>query len=267
MTPTTTRATALATVITAAAVVAPAAAPAKLLAPPGPWPAPIVGGENPLLGTPYVFNGGPATANARLRVYLPYGHGRRMAITRAIGRRAVVRGRLRNRDNGHSISGATVQLAAQDVYSGPWSAVGAGRTNRKGRFRLVLPAGYTRRVAVIYWPAVHSGSPVFSRRLLVRAGARVYLKTKMLKHQRIIYRGKVSGAPIPAGGLLVAAQVQNGRHWATVRLVRTHPSGRFTARYRFKTRQRFRVRALVPSQPAWPLYGGYSFTKRVKARR
>ena len=114
---------------------------------------------------------------------------------------------------------------------------------------------------------MHSGSPVFSRRLLVRAGARVYLKAKMLKHRKIVYRGRVNGAVIPSGGLLVAAQVKNGRHWATVRLTRTHPSGRFTARYRFKLRRRFRVRALVPSQPAWPLYGGYSFTKRVKARR
>ena len=121
---------------------------------------------------------------------------------------------------------------------------------------------------MLYWPDVNAGGPVFSRRLLVRASARVYLKTSMLRRRRIVFRGRVSGAPIPAGGVLVAAQVRNGRNWATVRLVRTLPSGRFVARYRFKfAARRFRVRALVPAQPAWPLYSGHSHSRRVTSRR
>jgi hypothetical protein len=267
MTPTIARALAL---ISTAAIVAsaPAATHAKLLPPPGPWPAPVVDATNPLTGSPLVVNGAYATLNATLRVWLQAGSAHRSALTRAFGARTVVRGRLRNRDNRRSISGAIVQLAVQDVRGSDWRLVGFARTSRTGRFRVVLPPGPTRRVAVLYWPAVDIPRPVFSRRLLVRTSARVYLKTTMLRGRRIVYRGRVSGATIPPGGLVVAAQVRNGPSWATVRLVRTRDSGRFVARYRFKyAGRRFRVRALVPSQPAWPLYSGHSHAQRVRSRR
>ncbi len=266
MTPNTRRALAL---IAAAApfLAAPAGQASVLLPPPGPWPAPVIGATNPLTGTPWLFNGGYATPNASLRVWLPYGRSRRAAITRVIGGKTVVRGRLRNRDNRRSISGALVQLAAQPVHATNWYLAAVARTNRKGRFRAVLPGGPTRRVAVLYWPLASSPAPVFSRRLLVRAKARVYLTARMLHGRRIVYRGRVSGAPIPPGGLVVAAQVKNGRSWVTVRLVRTMPSGRFGARYRFAyAGRRYRVRALVPSQPAWPLYTGHSTSQRLTSR-
>ena len=177
-----------------------------------------------------------------------------------------MRGVLRSRDTRRAISGATVQLAAQDVSAADWWLAGSARTNRRGQFRAVLPAGRTRRVAVLYWPTVDAPGPLYSRRLLVRARARVDLTTTM-RGRLIVYRGRVSGAPIPPGGLVVAAQVANGRGWATVRLVRTQDSGRFVARYRFNTAgRRFRVRALAPSQPAWPLYSGHSQTRRVRSR-
>jgi len=253
--------------VSAVTAAAPSVAQATLLAPPGPWPATVVGASNPLTGTPFILNGGQATQNASLRVWLPRGSAHRAAITRSIGGKTVVRGRLRNRDIDRSISAATVQLVAQDGAGGDWQVVGAAQTNRKGRFRAVLAPGPTRRVAVLYWPAVTSPTPVFSRRLLVRAGARVYLKTAMLTRHRIVFRGRVSGAAIAPGGVLVAAQVRNGRAWATVRLVRTLASGRFVARYRFKYGgRRYKVRALVPAQPAWPLYSGHSQPQRVRSR-
>lgn len=264
MTPSTRRTVALA--ITLLATSATATAHATLLPAAGPWPAPVSGATNPLIGTPFVFNGGHATPNASLRAWLPAGRSRRTDTTRTIGASTIVRGRLRNRDSGRSISGATVELAAQDVTAADWLLVGPARTNRKGEFRVVLPPGLTRRVAVTYWPTVSAASPVYSRRLLVRAKARVDLTTTM-RGRSILYRGHVSGALIPAGGLVVAAQIANGRGWVTVRLVRTQPSGRFVARYRFNSSGRtFRVRALAPSQPAWPLYSGYSQTRRARPR-
>lgn len=258
------------TLATSVAVGATAAvADARLLAPAGPWPAPVAA-PNPLAGSPYMLNGAHASANASLRVWLPNATARLTAIRRRVGGRTVVRGRLQNRDTRRSISGATVQLVARPAgpsSSGGWSLVDVARTTRKGTFRAVLPAGPTRRVAVVYWPTAMSPAPVYSRRLLVRATPRVYLKTSMLPGRRMIVRGRVSGAPIPAGGLLVAAQVRNGRRWATIGLVRSRNSGRFIARYRFKYRNRgYLVRALVPSQPAWPLYTGHSHQRRVRSR-
>lgn len=257
-------------IVTALAVttaVMPAVAHAGLIAPAGPWPTTITQATNPLAGTAFSSNGANATQNASLRVWLPRGKAHLASITRAIGGRIVVRGQLRNRDTRRSISGATVQLTAQAGEGGDWSIVGVARTNRKGAFRTVLPASGSGRIGVIYWPAITSDVPLFSRRLLVRATARVYVKATMLKRHAILYRGRVSGAPIPPGGLVVAAQVRNGRVWTTVRIVRTQASGRFVARYRFKYGdRRYQVRALVPAQPSWPLYSGPSQLHRVRSR-
>jgi len=267
MTTTSRRVVALTAISAVSAAAAPSGAQATLVAPPGPWPATVIGATNPLTGTPFVFNGAHATHSASLRVWLPHRAARRAAIARVIGRKTVVRGRLRNRATHRSISAAALQLAAQHAAGGDWYVVGAARTNRRGRFRAVLPPGPSRRIAVLYWPDVTAPGPVFSRRLLVRASARVYLKTTMLTRHRIVFRGRVSGAPIPSGGLVVAAQVRNGRAWATVRLVRTLPSGRFVARYRFKyADRRYQVRALAPAQPAWPLYSGHSQPRRLRSR-
>ena len=252
--------------VAAATAALPSVADAKLLPPAGPWPAPVAGATNPLLGTPFIFNGANATANPAIRIWLPVGRSRRISLTRTFGERTVVRAKLTNRDNGLSIVGATVYVAAQNVQGGDWYVAAIARTSAAGRLRAMLPPGPTRRVAIVYWPFVSSPAPAFSRRVLVRTSARVYLKTAMVGKRRIVYRGRVSGAAIPPGGLVLAAQVRNGRTWVTVKLVRTYQSGRFVARYRFKYRgRRFQVRALVPTQPAWPLYSGHSKPRLVRS--
>jgi hypothetical protein len=257
-------AAAVAVVLLALRVAAPA--DANPLPPPGPWPAPVVGATNPLVGSAFTDNGGHASAQASLRVWLPSGRHRRAAITRTIGRRTVVRGRLRDRISRRSISGATVQLAAQNVEGGEWYLAGVARTNRKGRFRALLPAGATRRVAVLYWPFASSLEPLYSRRLLVRASPRVSLAITA-RGRSALFRGGVGGDVIPPGGLVVAAQVRNGDAWVSVRLVRTDANGRFRARYRFKYRdRRFVVRATVPSQPGWRLYTGSSRRHSIRTR-
>lgn len=266
MTQTTIRALLLSAAITTTTVAAPAAsADGELLAPPGPWPAAVSGASNPLKGTQYTSNGAVASPSATLRIWLAGG---RSALTLPADARTVLRGRLRDPTSGWPVSGAIVQLAAHDATDGgDWYLTGVAQTNHNGQFRTVLPTGPTRRIAAVYWPTIDAPLPVFSRRLLVRASARVTLRTTMLTGRRIVYRGRVSGAPIPAGGLLVAAQVKNGRSWATVALPRTDEFGTFTARYRFKhPGRRFRVRVSVPSQPAWALYGGHSPTRTVTSR-
>jgi hypothetical protein len=266
MTPTRRRAAVV--IIAAAAAAVPAIAHARLLPALGPWPAPVANATNPLNGTPFALNGEQAAQNASLRVWLPAGASRQPAVTRAFGARTIVRGRLTNRDTDRPISGATVQIAANNVNDGAdWYLAGTVRTNASGVFRAVLPAGPTRRVAAVYWPTISATLPLFSATVVVRTSARVYLKTAMLEGRRIVYRGQVSGAAIPPGGLLVAAQVKNGASWATVALIRTYQSGRFVARYRFKhAARRFEVRASVPAQPAWPLYTGHSHTTTVTSR-
>jgi hypothetical protein len=241
---------------------APVAADAKLIPPPGPWPIAVAGAKNPLLGTPFPLNGGNATPNASLRVWLPYAGQRLTAITRAVGQYTVVRGQLHSRDPRRPITGATLSVAVQNVYQpASWRVVTNTRTNRRGDFRAILGPGYHRRVAILYYPAINSASPIFSRRLLIRARSRVTLARPF--HQGRTYRfdGQVSGGvvPIPTGGLTIALQVRNrsGR-WVSARLARTNPTGRFRIRFKFPSGPRLAVRVLVPAQTGWSLYAGHS---------
>jgi hypothetical protein len=244
-------------------------AAAGLIPAAGPWPAPIAGAANPLTGTPYALNGANAAPNAQLRVWLVVGGRTRTAITRRMGDRAVVRGELRHRDAHRAISGAALTLVAEDVYLGQWVAVGNLRTSRRGRFHALLPETARHlRVAVIYYPAVTSPLPLFSRRLLIRTGSRVWLAKPHGERRAIRFHGRVSGGSVPASGLLVALQVRNsfGR-WVTARLVRTRPDGRYRVGYRFPRGGRLMVRVLAPGrQPDWLLYAGASAPTRIRVR-
>lgn len=260
-----TRAQRILGVILAAAIsaaIAPAAADAKLIAPPGPWPTSVAGAANPLVGTPFVSNGSNATANASLRVWLVFRHRRASAITRTVGHTTVLRGRLRNRDTRRSIAGATLTIAVQNVYDPTsWTALTNVRTNRRGQFRAVLPAGYHRRAAALYFPAATSTAPLFSRRLLIRARSRVALSRPFHKRRAYRFDGQVSAGalPVPAGGLIVGLQVRNRqRTWVTARIARTTASGRFRIRYTFPRSARLTIRVIAPAQSGWPLYAGYS---------
>jgi hypothetical protein len=247
---------------------------ARLIPPASPWPAGVLNAGNPLWGSPYTANGANASANTKVRVWLPVGRSHRTVITRTVGARTVVRGNLTNLDTHTWVTGATVILCVQSVYGGEWQSAGTAVTSSHGQFRLVLPPGYARRVGVVYWPFVNSSWPAFSRRLLVRARPRVTLSTNT-RGRTIQFRGLVNGNPppesgvpamaqIPQNGLLVAIQVRNNQHhWVTARLTRTGPDGGFYTHYRFPASNRFRVRASVPTQGGWFLFGGHSSTRTV----
>jgi hypothetical protein len=253
-----------------AAAVAPATAPASGLVPQaGPWPAPIIGVANPLAGTPYMFNGADARTNAGLRIWLRVRGVGRTAITRAVGDHIIVSGELRNRDTHRAISSATLTVVAEDVYAGLWVAIRNVQTSRRGRFRAVLLVTARHlRVAAIYYPAVTSTVPIYSRRVLVRASPRVWLGTPHRIRRTVRFHGRVSAGPAPVGGLLVALQVHNTfRRWVTARLDRTRPDGRYQIAYRFPRGGRLTVRVLVPGrQPGWPLYAGASARVGLRLR-
>jgi len=153
-----------------------------------------------------------------------------------------------------------------------WIASGSTRTNRRGHFARVLSAGYHRRVAVLYYAEINTATPLFSRRLLVRAKSHVHLAQPYHQRHSRKYRfdGQVSAGavPIPSPGLLIALQVRNRRgNWVTARLARTTASGRYRIRYAFPTFAPLRVRVRAPSQSGWPLYAGVSRIGHVRPRR
>ena len=252
-----------------ATAVAPAGASAALIPPPGPWPTDIVGAANPLTGTPFVVNGAHATANADLKFWLPVGRARRNSLTTTPTRNVVVEGQLRNRDNRRSIAGATVTVVTQNVYAPEWTTLINLITDRKGRFAAQVGAGYHRRFGVIYYPAVTSTAPIYSRRVLVRARSSVTLSRPYHRGRAYRFDGKVRGgiARVPASGLLIALQVRNrSGNWVTARLAKTTASGRFRVRYRFPRSARLTVRVAAPSQSGWALYAGHSNRWTIRPR-
>jgi hypothetical protein len=166
-------------------------------------------------------------------------------------------------------SAARHSLVAEDVHAGQWVAIGNAQTSRRGRFRAVLPVTARHlRVAVVYYPAVTSTLPVYSRRVLVRSGARVWLGRPHRVRRTVRFHGRVSGGPVPVDGLLVALQVRNsfGR-WVTARLARTRSDGRYGLAYRFPRSSRLTVRVRVPGgQPGWALYAGASAPVPMRLR-
>lgn len=256
-------------VLTLAAATAPSAASGALIPAPGPWPTDIVGATNPLVGTAFVLNGANATGNANLQLWLPFNRQRRNSITTTPSRNVVVQGRLTSRDNRHSIAGATVTVVTQYVYRPEWTTVINLVTDRRGNFAARVGAGYHRRFAVIYYPAVSSTVPLYSSRVLVRARSSVLLRRPFHAGRTYRFDGQVrgGGAPVPPTGLLVALQVRNRTgNWVSARLTKTTPSGSFRIRYKFPRSAPLTVRISVPSQTGWVLYGGHSNRWKIRPR-
>ena len=165
--------------------------------PPGPWPTDIVGAANPLAGTPFLINGANATGNADLRIWLPAGRRRLTTLTTTATKNVVVEGRLASRDNRGAIVGATVTVVTQNVHAPEWTPVINLVTDAQGRFAARVGAGYHRRFAVIYYPAVTSVSPLYSRRVLVRTRSSVKLARPYHKGRSYRFDGSVSAGFFP----------------------------------------------------------------------
>lgn len=244
---------------------------AQIIAPAGPWPAPVQGAVNPLLGTPFTANGvnpGPPQSS-QVRVWFPGG---RTDITRKLGRGLTLHGDVVNTFlSGGRVTGALVQIVAQyAVAPAPgsppfeWNVIAVAYTDQRGRFRVRLGADWHRRIAALYWPAVDWTTPLYSGRLLARVRARVWLGRPLRKGRAFRFDGRVS---VQFPGLIVALQVRNTQgRWVTTRFGHTTADGRVRIRARFPAGHRFPVRLYVPSQPGMGVFAGRSNPRRISTR-
>jgi hypothetical protein len=230
-----------------------------------PWPAPVAGAENPLGQMGLADNGVTATSEAWLRLWVG---AHRMLITRRIGARTFVHGRLTSHTDRHGIAGAGIIVVREIADRPGWTVVGLVATNKHGSFWYRVPKGPSRRFGAIYWPHSVSVEPVYSRSVTIRSSAPVTLRARRGRHGIVRFSGRVTGAAIPPVGLLVNVQVANRGLWPSVRTVHTTPTGRFSGRYRFSARRPggFLMRAEVLRQTGWRLFGGHSRRIRVHPR-
>jgi hypothetical protein len=145
--------------------------------------------------------------------------------------------------------------------------VDAIATGPHGGFRLALPAGPSRRIAVSY-----RGGP--GRAASGRSGLELRVRSPLSLHagprrlsngESLSLRGRVGsrGAPLPRPGKLVAIQYYEtgARRWRPVAIVRSDQGGRFRAAYRFRYvtgTARIRLRAVALAEERWPYAPGAS---------
>jgi hypothetical protein len=140
-------------------------------------------------------------------------------------------------------------------------------TGPRGGFRLRLPRGTSRRIAIAFpgearLDAAHRG-PLTLR---VRSGIEFRAAPRSLRTGEVLRlagRLRTLGAPLPRRGKLIAIQYyeEAGRRWRPVLLVRSDHSGRFHARYRFRYvdgAARIRLRAMALPEERWPYAPGAS---------
>jgi hypothetical protein len=141
------------------------------------------------------------------------------------------------------------------------------QTGPHGGFRLRLPAGTSRRIAVAFPGDTHLDAAERSP-LTLRVRSGVELKatpSRLQTGEAAHFNGSVRslGAPLPRRGKLVSIQYYESaaRRWRPVLVTRTDHAGRFHASYRFRYisgSARIRIRATVLPEERWPYAPGAS---------
>jgi hypothetical protein len=216
-------------------------------------------------------NGVRASRRARLELRLPRRSRGRLRVR--FSRRPVLRGRLVD-ERGRGIGSAQIELTGRTVGLRARALdLGSVRTDRDGRFKLVLPARQSSRtLRLAYRPSLGDGreAAVASVRINVVAGVFVKASPRAVRNgQTVTFTGRLLGGPVPRSGKLIDMQVLIGRSWRTFAIPRTRPDGTFTHRYRF-TRTigpvRYRFRALSRYEVAYPYGRGASERVSVLVR-
>lgn len=212
----------------------------------------------PSIRTANVINGANASNNARMSAY--FARTRRMKMTTKLGRRVLIRGRLRTKDR-RAISNATVQVAERVALPGAVEGnITTVRTDRNGRFRYRTSRSQkSRSLRLSYRARQGDLEPSASRTLLLNVRAAASLRLS-LRGVLVRYSGKILTRPLPTGGKLVLMQGRaKGGSWQTFARHRTQVGRGFAGRYRLRVRRpgvqlQFRVR--LPRQPGYPFSAG-----------
>jgi hypothetical protein len=185
------------------------------------------------------------------------------------GKRAPSSGRLVTAQ-GEPIADAPIVVDGQARSGGQFVKLGSARTDTRGNFRFKLPAGPSRTVRYRYegTNAVRPAAAQLTTK--VTAAARLKVDRRRLHNgQTVRFAGRLLGKPIPKAGKLVALQARVGRGWRTFATPRANRKGVFKHRYRFTATtgtRRYKFRAVVAREDAYPYEAGVSRTVRVIVR-
>jgi hypothetical protein len=184
-------------------------------------------------------------------------------ITVPYNAKTVAEGRLLNSAR-QPIAGARLTVAtAVDRGAPVYADLATGVvTDSRGRFKVTLARGPSRRVRVLYFARALDTTPAG------RDDARVKIRTHATfsaRHRhvhpghRAVFRGHIVGSFRPAG-IRVELQGRRGRSYVTLASAATRPDGSYRVSYRFTrgARGRYVFRLRVRHFPRFPYFLGYS---------
>jgi len=219
----------------------------------------------------------PRPRRVRTRLFGRLKRGRRLEprLTVRFGTRAKLVGRLVRAD-GAGLAGRKL-LVVSRPSRGALAKVRRRSvvTGRRGGFRIGLPAGPSRRLAVRFGGDAGLAP---SRRpdlaLRVRGGVLLRLAKRRLRTGQLLRIGgrvRARGTALPRRGKLVAIQYfeADTRRWRPVLVTRSDRAGRFRARYRFRYvtgTARIRLRAVALPEEGWPYAPGASRPRLVRVK-
>jgi hypothetical protein len=187
-----------------------------------------------------------------------------------LGARRVIHGRLTNRD-GQPTPGQRVEVFGRTRMTGAtWEPLGVLTTGPRGRFRYRVWAKQSRIIRFVYRGSLTVRPAVADAKLTVRARSSLHASRRwVLNGDKVRFRGRVRGRPLPPSGKLVQLQAHFRGRWRTFAAPRADASGRWRYTYRFGAtagRVVYRLRAAVPRQDLFPFARGRSRTVRVVVR-
>jgi hypothetical protein len=197
----------------------------------------------------------------------------RPKLTVDSGEAVVLRGRLSDADGG--LSGRRLRVVSRPAGGARGGVeVESVTSGERGRFELRLPAGPSRRIAVLF--AGGEGLGPVRRRVALRVRGALTLQASQPRLRTgglLLLNGRVGsrGARIPHSGKLVTISYweREARRWRPVIVTRTDRAGRFHAGYRFRYltgSARIRLRATAPAESEWPYAPGSSSPVTVEVR-
>jgi hypothetical protein len=172
--------------------------------------------------------------------------------------------------NGGPVPNAAVTVLARPRTGGAFEPVATLRTDSDGRASLSSGSGPSRTLR-FRWPGTGTVRPASADiPVVVPARSSISVDRRRVRNgDTVTFRGRLRGRPLPDGGKLVDLQVRLRGRWRTFATPRADSGGRWAFAYRFEATRglvRYRFRALIRREAAYPYELGYSRAVRVTVR-
>lgn len=173
--------------------------------------------------------------------------------------------------DGAGVARGLIHVASRPLMPGAqWAEEGNVFTDRAGRFSVRLNPGPSRVLRLWFDGNRSALATEQQMNLRVASHSSISVNPKIVRTGRsVMFRGHLSGDWLPAGGKIVMVQAWlRNVGWQTFAAVRANQDGDWSAPYRFRAtvgRVTYQIRAVIPSEAAYPFEGSETGVIKVTA--